>query len=290
MARAGNKTRALAILRALLWLVLVTQADAAELKKRTVEAFDRYIQLTEARMEKEIKGDANSFLWVDHFPEPHRQNLYLQLRQGHIFIDRLETRDAGRHIKVPDGLIHHWVAVSFIPGATLKQTLAVMRDYDNHYKTYKFDVQRSKLLSADGNDFKVYMRLYKKSIVTAVFNAEFDVRYFHIDSSRAYSRSYSTRIAEVENPGQPGEREKPIGRDSGYLWKLYSYWRFQEKDGGVYVQTESIGISRTVPLMFAWLVNPLLKSIPREHLTRVMDSLRTAVINRSPPTSRTADS
>jgi hypothetical protein len=156
-----------------------------------------------------------------------------------------------------------------------------LQDYDHHEVIYKPDVVRSKLLVADGNRFKVYMRLHQKAVITAVFNVEFNVSYFPVDENRVYSRSYSTRIAEVENADRSNEREKPIGRDRGFLWRLYSYWRFQEKDGGVYVQLESVALSRSVPALLAWVVNPLLKSIPREYLSRLLTSTRIAITNKS---------
>jgi hypothetical protein len=149
-----------------------------------------------------------------------------------------------------------------------------------HEVIYKPDVLHSKLLMADGNRFKVYMRLHQKAVITAVFNAEFNVSYFRVDGNRVYSRSYSTRIAEVENPDRSNEREKPIGKDRGFLWRLYSYWRFQEKDGGVFVQLESVALSRSVPALLAWVVNPLLKSIPREYL-RGSYSTRAALTKKS---------
>jgi hypothetical protein len=182
---------------------------------------------------------------------------------------------------VPNGLIHHWIALGFIPNTTLQQVLALLQDYDHHEVIYKPDVLRSKLLITEGNRFKVYMRLHQKAVITAVFNAEFNVSYFPLDENRVYRRSYSTRIAEVENPDRSNEREKPIGKDRGFLWRLYSYWRFQEKDGGVYVQLESVALSRRVPALLAWVVNPLLKSIPREYLSRLLTSTRLAITNKS---------
>ncbi|MEE8608101.1 MAG: hypothetical protein V3S55_10870, partial [Nitrospiraceae bacterium] len=210
-------------------------ANAAELKQKTVEAFERYVRATEARMAEEL-GDSNAFLWVDRLREVRRQRLYSQLRQGQIAYEDLETREEGKRIKVPKGLIHHWVGVIFIPQTTLQQTLAVMQDYNNHENIYKPDVRRSKLLHRDGNDFKVYLQFYRKTIVTVALNAEFDVWYFPLDTTRVHSRSYSTRIAELKNPDRPDEREKPVGKDRGFLWRLHTYWRFQEKDGGVYIQ------------------------------------------------------
>src|SRR6266849_4423610 len=255
-------------------------AGAAELKQETAEAFNQYVRMTEDRMTEGMR-DGRTFLWVDSFPELQRDKLYIQLRQGAIVIEQLETLEKEKRIRVPNGLIHHWIALGFVPGVTLGQVLALMQDYDHHEEVYKPDVLRSRLLNADGNYFKVYLRLRQKAIITAVFNAEFDVSYFPLDENRANSRSYSTRIAELENPDRSDEREKPVGNDLGFLWRLYSYWRFQEKDGGVYVQLESVALSRSVPVLLAWVVNPLLKSIPREYLSRFLISTRAALTNKS---------
>src|SRR6266852_7707410 len=260
--------------------VLPESAGAAELKHETTEAFNQYVRITEDRMTEGMR-EGRSFLSVDTFPELQRDKLYTQLRQGNIVIEQLETFENEKPIRVPNGLIHHWIAVGFVPGVTLQQVLALMQDYDHHEGIYKPDVLRSRLLNADGNYFKVYLRLRQKAIITAVFNAEFDVSYSPVDESRAYSRSYSTRIAELENPDRSDEREKPIGQDRGFLWRLYSYWRFQEKDGGVYVQLESIALSRSVLALLAWMINPLLKSIPREYLSRLLTSTRAALTNKS---------
>jgi hypothetical protein len=100
--------------------------------------------------------------------------------------------------------------------------------------------------------------------------------------------SYSTRIAEVKNPDRPNERELPVGDDHGYLWRLRSYWRVEESNGGVYVQVESLGLSRSVPVLFAWL-KPFLETIPEGYLSRVLKSTRIAVqseIDGAAPASR----
>lgn len=260
--------------------VLPESAAAAELKQGTTEAFNQYVRITEDRMTEGMR-EGRTFLWVDTFPELQRDKLYARLRQGNIVIEQLETFENEKRIRVPNGLIHHWIALGFVPGVTLQQVLALMQDYDHHERIYKPDVLRSRLLYADGNYFKVYLRLHQKAIITVVFNAEFDVSYFPLDENRAYSRSYSTRIAELENRDRSDEREKPVGSDRGFLWRLYSYWRFQEKDDGVYVQLESVALSRSIPALLAWVVNPLLKSIPREYLSRLLTSTRAALTNKS---------
>jgi len=250
--------------------------DAVELKQETSNAFSRYIVLTEERMARSLR-DGDSFYSMDGKPESQREALRIRLRQGEIVIDQMETLDGERFIKVPGGLVHHWIALGFIPGVNLNQALALLQDYEQYPVIYQPDVKRAKLLNTDGTHFNIYLRLYQKTVVTATFNAEFEVTYFRVNEHRANSRSYSKRIAEVENPDQPEERERPVGNDRGFLWRLYSYWRLEERDGGVYVELESVGLSRSVPVFFAWLVNPLLKSLPKSYLSRVLNSTRTAL-------------
>jgi len=234
------------------------------------------VEISEARMATEL-ADPQGFLWVDRLPAAHRRALLAQLLQGHVITERLETREEGKRIPVPDGLLHHWIALVFVPGVNLPQVLELQQNYDHHQEMYKPDVQRSRLVSHEGNDFTVDFRFYRKAIVTAVYNTEFAIRYFPLDATRAWSRSYSTRIAEVEDPGKPTEREKPVGRDRGFLWRLNTYTHYQEKDGGVYIQIEFIALSRSVPAIFAWLVNPYIKSVPREYLTHLLEATSKAL-------------
>jgi hypothetical protein len=70
----------------------------------------------------------------------------------------------------------------------------------------------------------------------------------------------------------------------------HSYWRFQEKDRGVYDQVESVALSRSVPVLLAWVVNSLLKSIPREYLSRLPISARAALTNKGASASFGASS
>jgi hypothetical protein len=115
-------------------------------------------------------------------------------------------------------------------------------------------------------------------LATVVLNDYSDVIETQLGNSRAQSASRSTRIAEVVNPGSPDEHERTDGEDRGYMWRLNSYWRIEEKDGGVYVQNESITLSRTVPVLLAWIVNPLVKSIPHDVLFHTLTNTRNAVL------------
>ncbi len=263
--------------------LFVIPVEAAGLKPDTAAAFDRYIRATDAQMADDIRN--GHFFILDRLPDTRRQEVYAKLQHGQIYIEQLHTKEDGKPIHVPEGMIHHWAGVIFIPGATLSRTLAVLQDYDNHENVYKPYVRRSKLMEHNGDEFKVYLRLYQKSIVTVVVNANLDIHYILLNASQALSRSYSTRIAEVESPDKPDEHELPVGNDHGYVWRLYSYWRIEEKDGGVYVQVESIALSRTIPPLLVWLIKPLIRNIPRAVLSDLLSATRKEVVDVKMPAS-----
>jgi hypothetical protein len=251
---------------------------AAELKQETVEAFDRYIRATDARIDAELRP-GGPFLWVDSLPQPRRQRLYDLLQRGQLEIRQEKTEEEGKPIEVPDGLIHHWTGVAFVPGVSLERALALLQDYENHWRTYKPDVRRSKLLERADNTFKIYLQFYKDSPRRVSFNTEFQVHYTRIDATHVISRAVSARIAELEHPEQPDSPEFPIGQGHGYLWRLSNYWRLEEKDGGVYMQVESVSLSRDVPAIFAWFVSPLIRRVSRQTLANLLYATRRALRN-----------
>jgi len=252
----------------ILGALAVSGARAAELKPETVQAFDRYIRDSEARLDQGLRP-GGTFLWVD--AEPQRA---AHVRQGQLAV---ESRGGRNTVAVPGGLIHDWIGAVFIPKVTLGKTLAVVQDYDRNRDNYKPEVLASRLVSRDGNDFKVYLRLMKKKVVTAILDTDYDVRYFPLDGGRCYSRAYSTRIAEVKNAGKRDERTLPPGQDSGFLWRLYSYWTFQERDGGVYVECEAISLTRAIPAGLGWLIESIITTLPRESLANTLRETRAAV-------------
>jgi hypothetical protein len=269
------------------WLTIVLATEiiaaqapemmGADLTPKTVEAFNRYVQLTEARINGEV-SQTDKFLFVDGLPQPRRSQVLAELKRGEIFMERLQTLDpSGRKIEAPEAIIHHWLGAVFVPGANLQQTIALMQDYNRHQDIYRPEVVRSRLLTHQGNDFTIYYRLRKKKLITVTLNTNHDVHYFPVDSTRWYSRSYSTRIAEVADADTPNEHEKPIGHDGGFLWRINSYWKFEEKDGGVYIECESISLTRDIPTGLGWLIKPFVTGIPKESLEMTMGSTQAAL-------------
>lgn len=250
-------------------------APLPALQADTQAAFERYVRLTEERNQTELK-DGQAWLWVDGLEESERQKTYAALRAGDVQIEKLTTLDNGRAISCPSGIIHHWVGAVFIPGATLEQVLALLKDYDNQSTYYAPDVERSKIESRDGEHFRVFLRFRRHKVITVVLNTEHDIHYFRDSPTRAHSRSSATRIAEVENPGKPDEREKPPG-DGGFLWGMETWWRMEEREGGVYVQSEVASLTRDIPTGLGWMIGPFVNSIPRETLTFTLMATRKAV-------------
>jgi len=256
-----------------------TAADPApvKLKEETAAVFQHYLQLTDARNAEELKR-GSGLLWIDSLPDNGRATAYAELKRGEVKTGKLETRENGEPIRCPGGMIHHWVGLIFIPGAKLADVLGLLKDYDRHSVYYAPDVERSKLESRAGDHFRVFLRFRRHKVITVVLNTEHDVKYYRDSPERAHSRSSAVRIAEVENPGKSAEREKTPGDDSGFLWRMETWWRMEERDGGVYVQSEVASLTRNIPAGLGWLIGPFVTGIPRESLAFTLEATRKAVV------------
>ena len=221
-----------------------------------------------------------AFLYIDSLPSDRRSSAYQQLAANQIIISPLQTTRNGKGISVPDGIVHHWVGIVFIPNTTLGTVLSVVQNYGNRAEVYKPDVIASRLISHQDDDYKIFMRFFQKKFTTVVLNTEFDIHWHKLDQHRVYSNSYSTRIAEAKDPSKPDGPEFPAGKDHGYLWRLNTYWRFEEKDGGVYMQCEAISLTRDIPFGLGWLLRPLVTSIPRQSLNRTLGQTRAVVLEK----------
>jgi len=230
-------------------VTLILPAFAVELKPATSQAFDRYAALVEQQLA------AGPFLHTDAHAEAKASAL-----RGETVVT--EPKIDG--FAVPDGLIHDWLGILFIRGAAIDRLRARMQDYDNYKHIYAPDVSDSKLLSRDGDRFRVYLKLYKKEFLTLVYDSDYDVRYSAPAPGRMEIVSRSTRIQQE-------------GGDHGFLWRLNSYWRFEEGDGGVYAQCRAVSLSRGIPLGFGWL-HGFLQKFPRDSMVTTLEDTRRAAV------------
>jgi hypothetical protein len=254
-------------------VALGVTALAAELKPSTIAAFDRYQSAAESAIRRDI-ANPDTFLRIVRGDAQAKQRTLATLRRGDVAIERLRAGDQGKNLDVPDGLIHHWVGAIFVPNVTVEKAVALLQDYDRHATVFGPAVQRSKLLEHDGDRFRLYLRFYMKKVIAVTVNTESTAQFTRHDARHVTSLIHSTRIAEVENPNTQSERELPIGRDGGYLWRLNTYWRFLERDCGSYVVCESFTLTRGVTFCIGWAIGPFITSIPRDTLTATLTATR----------------
>lgn len=258
---------------------VVAGLSAAELKPKTVAAFERYVRATEARIDAEVQ-DEKRFLFIDTLPEDARRARAADLSAGKLVIERLRSEEGGKVIEAPDGLIHHWLGVVFVPGGTAAAAVDLLQDYNRHAEIYRPNVAQSRVIARDGDEFRVFLRFFMKKVISVTVNSDHLARFTTVNATRVYSRIVSTRVQEVQHAGSSDERELPVGQDGGYLWRINSYWRFLERDGGVYVQCESVTLSRGIPFGLRWVVGPFVTSIPRESLTFTLETTRKVLGSR----------
>jgi hypothetical protein len=253
----------------LLIIIGPTISAAAELLPETLMAWNQYIERAKAQMNSRL-DTRNHFLWVDEEPGRARR-----VRSGEIVV--APGNGAGQ-TEVPNGLIHDWMGAAFFPGMSLEKVFATMDRYPCYKDFYKPMVIDSKLLSRDEREINFSLRWLKKALwITAVMEADYKANYFRRDEKSRYGFVWSTRIQDVVNYGQPSEKKLPPDTGSGFIWRLLSISRFQERDGGVYVELEAMALSRGIPACMGWLVNPVVRRLSQSSLVTSLSETREAV-------------
>ena len=51
----------------------------------------------------------------------------------------------------------------------------------------------------------------------------------------------------MDDAGKPNEKVRPPDAGYGFLWRLDTYWRFEERDGGAYTECRAISLTRDIP-------------------------------------------
>jgi hypothetical protein len=106
----------------------------------------------------------------------------------------------------------------------------------------------------------------QKHVITVVMDTAYDVTFARLDAQHGYSISRSTQISEIDAAGTASERVLRSSQEHGFLWRLNTYWSYQQRDGGLYMQIESVSLTRSIPTGLGWLIGPFVESVPRESL------------------------
>jgi putative flippase GtrA len=252
--------------------------EEAILQAKTVRDFAKYVAAVEARRTRAI-ANHEPFLDVERQPPAQLAQTIAALKRGEVIVTRGAERDgSSKELTIDGGQVNHWRGTVFVPKVKLDDLLKVLQEpqTDKHKQE---DVLSSRVISRDGDSQKVFLRLRRTKFVTVVYDTEYDVDYKRLAPDRAISNSISTKVVEIENAGTPKERALPEGNDSGYMWRLNSYWRYKQFEDGVLVEIESLTLSRNLPAIIGPLIRPIVTSTARESMSRTLASVRARFAN-----------
>lgn len=256
-----------------LFLLTDVAGSGANLPRTTLEGWNRYVSAVEDRRRGEARPEGPFFLMDQRATHAAGRQRVLS---GQLLVEEVDEPVPGRRpVSVDGALVHHWRGAVLLRGATLDD---LMTRLQTEPPPTSPEVLRSAILERGPSWLKVYLRLQRTKIVTAVYNTEHDVSFSRVGPGRAQSRSIATRIAEVSDPDTPRERELAFSDDRGFLWKLNAYWRYEAVPGGVIAECESISLSRRVPFGLGLIAGPIISSTARESMERTLESLRDMVL------------
>lgn len=251
----------------------------AILQPRTVQGFARYAASLAARIDQELRADA-PFLEIDRQPVVQRARSLAALHRSEVIVSQAVARDgATSEIEIDGGMINHWRGTALIPKLPLDVLMRTLHEPQPGAHKQE-DVLSTRVVRTGEGSQKLYLRLRRTKFVTVVYDTEYDTNYRRLTPDRAVSQTLSTRIVEIEHAGTSQERALPEGRDRGYVWRLYSYWRFQQSGDDVIIQVESLTLSRKLPTLIGPLIRPLINKTARESMTRTLNSMRARFASR----------
>jgi hypothetical protein len=243
--------------------ILALQVQAAELKAVSVDVWNTFVRGKDAQIRQhgalKIAGTGDAE----------------ELRNGTIQVRPLAVAGA-EHI--PSALIHDWVGTVFIPHTSLPEVLGVVRSYLDYPSIYKPAVAKAGILQTTPtmDRYSVVMRQDVLTIRTGL-EGEYVSEYHQIDPTHWYSTTRSVCLREILKYGSEEEHLADSEKGNGFIWRIYSEARYEQADGGVYLQLEGTALSRTVPHALSWFVNPVIERISRSALTTTLRQTREAV-------------
>ena len=229
----------------------------AEPTPEAATAFNGYVKAVETRLAQQHQS-RDGFLAPPLTPQNKKR-----LQQGELIIEPI-TPVTGSAL--PGALLHDWRGTAFAPGATVADFERLMKNIGAYPQHFSPQVLQAKLLSQQGDRLQAFMRVRQHHVITVVMDTTYDITFGRLDDQHGYSLSRSTKISEIESPGTATEHAVPAEDEHGFLWRQNTYWTYEEGDGGLYMQIESVSLSRSVPTGLGWIVQPFIEKIPRESL------------------------
>jgi hypothetical protein len=226
---------------------------AAEPSPAAVAAFDTYVGVVELRLAREHGAGSTFPLPVDA----------VRLRRGELILEQITPASRS----VPAGaMLHDWRGTAFVAGAKAADFERLMKNFDAYPQYFAPEVVQAKVTAQLGDHMQATMRVRQKHVITVVMDTAYDVTFARLDAQHGYSISRSTRIAEIDAAGTVKERALTADEEQGFLWRLNTYWSYEERGGGLYMQVESVSLTRAIPTGLGWAIGPFVESVPRDSL------------------------
>jgi hypothetical protein len=162
-------------------------------------------------------------------------------------------------------MLNHWRGTAFAPGAKAADFERLLRDFDSYPRIFSPQVLQASATTQQ-HKTQVRMRTQQHHVITVTMDAKYDVTFGRLDARHRYSMSRSTAISE-------------LGGDHGFLWHLNTYWSYEERDGGLYLQIETVSLSRSIPRGLGWMIRPWVERVPRESLEFTLRAARNALLH-----------
>jgi hypothetical protein len=264
------RSRTMLLICGLLLFLDTSRVAMGEPTPAAISGFNSYSKNVEARLAQQHRS-SNAFLSAASSDPVDAET---RLRRGELVIDRVAT---SKDADLPGAMLHHWRGTAFAPGAKAADFERLMRDFNSYPQHFSPQVLQAKVLTQDGDRMQAWMRVRQRHVITVVMDTTYDVTFGRLDAGHGYSISASTRIAEIDGAGTPAERTLDASEEHGFLWRQNTYWSYVERDGGLYLQIESISLTRSIPNGVGWMIKPYVESIPRESLEFTLRSACNAI-------------
>lgn len=252
-----------------LFCLIVPTSLRAEIPANLAKAYEAYIHGVESRLNQQHRGPEGFIASVAAGSENQKR-----LHGGEMIVEKLTP---ATNASFNGGMLHHWRATAFIPGAKADDFERIMKAYSSYPQYFSPQVLQMKVLSQEGDHFQVIMRVRQKHVITVALDSTYQVKYGKLDAQRGFSSSVSTQVKEIDRPGTSEERALGDKDEHGFLWRQNTYWSYEERDGGLYLQLESVSLSRAIPLGLGWVIGPFVESVPRESMEFTLRSTMNAL-------------
>ncbi|MDQ2944740.1 MAG: hypothetical protein M3Y27_02130 [Acidobacteriota bacterium] len=249
---------------------------AEAVRPETLTAWEEYLhELEQQRTERQQAG---CYLWIACSPD-----LKQAVLAGQIVVKPVNAAMSGTDTtRVSGGELRHTFGGMFLKGETAARIRAVLDDYPHYPEIYGPEIVTARVLSEDkeGQGQKIFLRLRKHFVITVVLNMKCRNHWTTPDPTHSIEHTTASYIGEAKDPEHPdaGDRTPEEGR--GFLWRYESYWRLQETREGVFVEHETISLSRRPPASLRFILRPILQRLPQEAMNKSMRATQASLIQK----------